>query len=322
MDRTLNLLRAGFIGLALVAAVSLAAGQPPDAAKKSDTAKKRIILIVKVPADAQIEVDGAPTKATGEVRKFKSPELDVGKDYSYTIKATWTRNGKPIVVERKVAVRAGEETEVDLRKELAAQDTGPAKKDEKAEAKKDEKAEAKKEEKAGDKPDREPDVIFVPTPQEVVDKMLELAEVKKDDIVYDLGCGDGRIPITAAKKYGCKAWGFDIDPARIKDSLENVKKNMVENLVTIEKKDIFTLDLSKANVITLYLLPELNVKLIPQLEKLKPGSRIVSHDFDMEGVKPKKVIEVETKDGSKKPVYLWTVPLEKEKKAEEKKEKP
>jgi len=163
-----------------------------------------------------------------------------------------------------------------------------------------------------DKEDRRPDVVFVPTPQEVVDKMLELAEVKKDDIVYDLGCGDGRIPVTAAKKYGCKAWGFDIDPNRINDSLENVKKNKVENLVTIEKKDIFTLDLSKASVITLYLLPDLNVKLIPQLEKLKPGSRIVSHDFDMRGVKPKKVIEVETNDGRKKTVYLWTVPLEKE----------
>jgi ribosomal protein L11 methylase PrmA len=122
-----------------------------------------------------------------------------------------------------------------------------------------------------------------------VDKMLELAEVKKSDVVYDLGCGDGRIPVTAAKKYGCKSWGFDVDPERIKDSLANVKKNGVEDLVTIEKKDIFTLDLSKANVITLYLLPSLNVKLIPQLEKLKDGSRIVSHDFDMRGVKPKKV---------------------------------
>src|SRR5205085_11332149 len=113
-------------------------------------------------------------------------------------------------------------------------------------------------------------------------------------------------------KYGCKAWGFDIDPQRIKESLENVKMNNVEKLVTIEEKDIFTLDLSKASVVTLYLLPRLNVKLIPQLEKMKPGSRIVSHDFDMRGVKPKKVIEVDTSDGRKKTVYLWTVPLEKE----------
>jgi len=167
--------------------------------------------------------------------------------------------------------------------------------------------------KQKDTPDRKPDVIFVPTPQEVVDAMLELAEVKKDDIVYDLGCGAGRIPVTAAKKYGCKTWGFDIDPERIKDSLENVKKNDVEKLVTIEKKDIFTLDLSKANVITLYLLPSLNVKLIPQLEKMKDGSRIVSHSFDMRGVKPKKVQQVKLKDGGEKTIYLWVTPLEKEK---------
>jgi tRNA G37 N-methylase Trm5 len=166
---------------------------------------------------------------------------------------------------------------------------------------------------AQDKPERRPDVIFVPTPQEVVDRMLELAEVKKDDVVYDLGCGDGRIPVTAAKKYKVKAFGYDIDPQRVKESLENVKKNEVGDLVTIEQKDIFTLDLSKANVITLYLLPSLNVKLVPQLEKMKDGSRIVSHDFDMKGYKPKKVEQVKLPDGRTKTVYLWVTPLEKEK---------
>lgn len=165
------------------------------------------------------------------------------------------------------------------------------------------------------KPTKEPDVIFVPTPQVVVDKMLELAEVKKDDVVYDLGCGNGIIVVTAAKKYGCKAVGFDIDPERIKESNENVKNNKVENLVQIQQEDIFKLDLSKATVVTLYLLPELNVRLIPQLEKLKPGSRIVSHDFDMKGVKPKKVVTVNSPgpDGREHTVYLWVTPLEKEK---------
>ncbi len=172
-----------------------------------------------------------------------------------------------------------------------------------------------------DKKTRTPDVIFVPTPQEVVDKMLELAEVKKDDLLYDLGCGDGRIVVTAAKKYGCKAVGYDIDPQRIKESLENVEKNNVGDLVRIEQKDIFTLDLSDANVITLYLLPSLNVKLIPQLEKLKAGSRIVSHDFDMEGVTPDKVVKQTSNEGSvEHTVYLWTTPLKKVKEEEVKKE--
>lgn len=156
------------------------------------------------------------------------------------------------------------------------------------------------------------DVPFVFTPQDVVDKMLQLAKLKKDDLVYDLGCGDGRIPVTAAKKYGCKAVGYDLDPARVKESLENVKKNGVEHLVTIEQKDIFTLDLSEADVITLYLLPALNVKLIPQLEKLKPGSRILSHNFDMQGVKPDKIVRLTSSfDHIEHKIYLWTTPLKK-----------
>ncbi|MHC4458252.1 MAG: SAM-dependent methyltransferase [Planctomycetota bacterium] len=160
---------------------------------------------------------------------------------------------------------------------------------------------------------RAPDIEFIPTPQDVVDKMLELAKVKKDDLVYDLGCGDGRIVVTAAKRYGCKAIGYDIDPQRVKESLENVEKNGVGHLVRIEEKDIFTLDLSKANVITLYLLPELNVELISQLEKLKPGSRIVSHDFGMEGVQPDKVITVNSnEDEDEHEIYLWMTPLKNE----------
>lgn len=162
---------------------------------------------------------------------------------------------------------------------------------------------------------KEPDVIYVPTPNDVVAMMLELAEVKKDDLLYDLGCGDGRIVVTAAKRFGCKAVGYDIDPKRIKESLQNVAQNNIGDLVTIEQKDIFTLDLSKANVITLYLLPRLNVKLIPQLKKLKPGSRIVSHDFRMKGVKPDKIVNLtSSEDNAQHKVFLWTAPIKKRKK--------
>lgn len=160
--------------------------------------------------------------------------------------------------------------------------------------------------------EKEPDVIFVPTPNDVVARMLELAEVKKDDLLFDLGCGDGRIVVAAAKKFGCIAVGYDVDPKRISESQENVAKNNVGYLVSIEKKDIFTLDLSKANVITLYLLPSLNVRLIPQLEKLQPGSRIVSHDFNMRGVKPDKVeVMTSAEDENQHTIYLWTAPLNK-----------
>jgi ribosomal protein L11 methylase PrmA len=145
--------------------------------------------------------------------------------------------------------------------------------------------------------------------------MLELAKVKKTDVLYDLGCGDGRIVVTAAKKYGCKATGFDVDPMRIQESEENVAKNKVGKLAKIQQKDIFTLDLSKANVVTLYLLPSLNVRLIPQLEKLKPGSRIVSHDFNMRSVTPDKVIRMVSKeDDIEHTIYVWTAPLKKAKK--------
>jgi tRNA G37 N-methylase Trm5 len=162
------------------------------------------------------------------------------------------------------------------------------------------------------KPPREPDVIYVPTEPEVVDKMLELADIHKGEVLYDLGCGDGRIPVAAAKKYGIRAFGWDINPVRVKESLENVERNNVKQLVTIQQGDIFELDLSKADVITLYLLSELNVKLIPQLEKLKPGCRIVSHDFDMKGVKPKREVTVRSSKRDNHRVYLWVTPLERE----------
>ena len=153
-------------------------------------------------------------------------------------------------------------------------------------------------------PTRRPDVIYVPTPEPVVEAMLQVANVTKNDVVYDLGCGDGRIPVTAAKKYGARGVCFDIDPERIKEANANVAKNNVGNLVKVVQGDLFEQDLSGASVITLYLLPSLNVKLMPKLMKeLKPGTRIVSHAFDMGDWKPEKELDV---DGRK--VYFWTIP--------------
>jgi tRNA G37 N-methylase Trm5 len=151
-------------------------------------------------------------------------------------------------------------------------------------------------------------VPYVPTPQEVVERMLSLAQVKKGDVVYDLGSGDGRIVVTAAKKYGVKAIGFEIDPERIKESHENIKKAGVENLVEIRQQDIRTVDLSGATVLTMYLLPEVNLMIRPNIwTQMKPGSRVVSHDFDMDDWKPLKTEHI--KDGSSwdHTLYLWHV---------------
>jgi tRNA A58 N-methylase Trm61 len=151
-------------------------------------------------------------------------------------------------------------------------------------------------------------VPYVPTPQEVVERMLELAQVKKGDVVYDLGSGDGRIVVTAAKKYGVKAVGFEIDPERIKESHENIKKAEVGHLVEIRQQDIRTVDLSPASVLTMYLLPEVNLMIRPNIWKqMKPGSRVVSHDFDMGDWKPVKTEQI--KDGSSwdHTLYLWYV---------------
>ena len=163
--------------------------------------------------------------------------------------------------------------------------------------------------------DKKPDVVYVPTPHDVVDKMLKLAKVTKDDVVYDLGCGDGRIVVTAARKFGCRGIGFEIDPDRIKESNENVKKYKVGQLVQIKNQNIFDTDLSKASVITLYLLPRLNKRLVPQFEKMKPGSRIVSHAYNMPGIKPDETITVKSReDNTTHTLYLWTIPLKKEEK--------
>jgi len=150
---------------------------------------------------------------------------------------------------------------------------------------------------------REPDVIYVPTPDYVVEAMLKMANVTASDVVYDLGSGDGRIPITAAQKYGARAVGIDINPQRIKEANENLAKANVGDKVKFMNADLFETDLSEATVITLYLLPSLNQKLMPKLKQLKPGTRIVSHSFDMGTAWPPE----KTEDVRGRVIYYWTI---------------
>ncbi len=154
------------------------------------------------------------------------------------------------------------------------------------------------------------DVPYVPTPYEVVEEMLQIAHVSKDDILYDLGCGDGRIVITAAKKYGCRGVGIDLDPQRIKESRENAVKENVKNKVRFIQQDLFEADISEATVMTLYLLSSVNLKLRPRLlRELRPGTRIVSHDFSMGEWEAdlEKDVFVGT---DRHHIYFWVVPAD------------
>ncbi len=159
---------------------------------------------------------------------------------------------------------------------------------------------------------RTPDVPFVTTPQDVVDAMLDVAAITSDDLVYDLGCGDGRIAVTAARKYGPKVVAIDIDPERIRETRQNAEAAGVLPLVTLSRADFFTLDFRPASVVAMYLHPGVIDRLVPQFEQMKPGSRIVSHHFRVPGMKPTKVLQVRSaEDGIDHPVYLYVLPFEK-----------
>jgi precorrin-6B methylase 2 len=153
------------------------------------------------------------------------------------------------------------------------------------------------------------EVPFVPTPPEVIDRMLELAEVKPSDVVYDVGSGDGRIVIRAAKRYGVRAVGIEIDRELVETSRAQAKKEGVDHLVEFRQQDALTAEISEATVVTLYMMPEFNAKLRPKLQKLKSGARVVAHDFGIEGWAPTKEVKVADKNrGHTHTIYLWKVP--------------
>jgi predicted O-methyltransferase YrrM len=156
--------------------------------------------------------------------------------------------------------------------------------------------------------EREADVPYVPTPNEVVDRMLQLANVTGDDTLYDLGSGDGRIVITAAQRYGTRGTGIDINPELVQQSQANAQSANVADRVEFVQQDLFQTDLSNATVVTLYLLPDINLKLRPKLlRELKPGTRIVSHDFDMGEWEPEQVVQVQGPN-RQHTIYYWIVP--------------
>lgn len=273
------------LSMLAMAGVLLATGL---ARAQATAANEPARLKVYLPADAVLHVDGAQTQATGEIRNFVSPPLQPGRKFVYTLRATWKEGGKEIQRERTVRVEANQETLVDFR--------------------------------APENPDgktRDAATIAVTTPADVAEKMLELAAVKKGDVVQDPKCADGAILITAAKKYGVRGLGFESDPTRVKDAVENVKKNSVADLVFISKMDLGVQDFKDATVVTLHLSSDENLKLMPQLAKLKPGTRIVSDEFGMKGAKPNQKIAFKSQtttagDGKEHTLYLWVVPWEKE----------
>ena len=161
----------------------------------------------------------------------------------------------------------------------------------------------------------EPRVPYVPTPQDVVERMLEVAKVGSNDYLIDLGSGDGRIVVTAAKKYGARGFGVDLNPERIREANENARQSGVTDKVAFYQRDLFETDLSQATVITMYLLPRVNVELRPKLLRLAPGTRLVSHDFDMGDWRPDAHLTVDAKEkygavGGKSEVYFWVVPAQ------------
>ena len=151
------------------------------------------------------------------------------------------------------------------------------------------------------------DVPYVPTPEVVVDAMLAMGQVTKDDILYDLGSGDGRIPIAAAVRFGTKGLGVDLDPARVREAKENAVKARVEDQVRFFEGDLFDVDLTEATVITLYLFPEVNMELRPRLMQLAPGTRVISHNYDMGDWVPDQVKKVDVPGGREHTVYLWKI---------------
>ena len=244
-----------------------------------------VTLKVQMPhKDAQLIIEGARTRQRGLARQFVSPPLEPGKKFTYTLIAKWEPNNyTKITRTRKFAVQAGKEVDIDMRQ-------------------KDENV--------------EDDIVirWVPTPDDIVEAMCELGKVGPEDVVYDPGCGDGRLVITAVGKFKAKhGIGVDLDPKKVAESKDRAKKAGVEDKIDFHEGDALKIkDMSEASVVLLYMGNDLNVALRPVLLKtLKPGSRVVSHRFTMGDWKPTKTIKLQGKDGDDYVLHLWVIGEEK-----------
>ena len=298
----------------LIVFLALPAGLPAQ-----EPGKSPIRLYVMVPPEAKLTVNGVPVSQTGPERRLLTPPLTVGEKGRYTLTVTYTKHGKPVTVERDVIVTGGQDGRVDLTREEPDEEPrteqpktvqAPKADTPKAEPKTDTPTPAAKTDTPAKK-DPKLDAPFVPTPQELVDKMLEVAGVRAGDTVYDLGSGDGRIVITAVKEHKARRGvGIELAPERVRLARENAEKAGVTDKVEIRQGDVLKLrDLSEATVVTLQMLPDVNERLKPVLRKtLKPGARVVSYDFDMgEDWKPDQEVAVKDKAGREHTIYLWTI---------------
>lgn len=258
----------------------------PDDKKKAEEKPKapatnKAVLKVTVPNEtAELKIDNQVMKTVGKAREFDVVGLDPKKEYEYELIVKFEPNNYTTITRKKTVVFKGSQAEIvaDLSK---------------------------------DQPDDKAVIRFVPTPDDIVKKMLELGKVGKDDVVYDLGCGDGRIVIAAVRDGKALAGiGVDLDPERVKESRENVKKANLEGKVEIRQGDVLEIkDLADASVVMLYMSDELGKLLEPRLKKLlQPGARVVSHRFTLGDWKPDQTVNVMGDDGDEYTLHVWTVP--------------
>ena len=259
------------------ALTSLSVGAQPE--KKDEKKKAKSKLKILVPQDdAELQIEGKATKPTGATREFETPELEVGKPYEYSFSVTWRPNNYTVLTRTKsIEFKGGEDVTADLTK-----------------------ADPKNPDKAV--------IRWVPTPDDIVAEMIKLGKVGKDDVVYEPGPGDSRVLIAAVKAGAKKGVGVELDPKKVEESKDNIKKAGLEKQITVTEGDALKADYSEATVVMLYMGNEFNNLLRPILEKqLKPGTRIVSHRFVMGDWAPDKTIKVTGADGDEYTLHLWTV---------------